>query len=96
MSLDLEAIARELIDTAAELTAAAALVESGEIVPSEEWDLYAQTVALASDLSEYVIAGHRAPASFQRAFVDAAKALDAADAAHYDKTGTAVVLFVGR
>jgi hypothetical protein len=91
MSFDAEAVALELIDTAAELTAAAALVESGEIAPADEWDLYAQVSALRIDLIEET--GRRPrPASFSEALTAAARALVRADAAHFGRTGSFVVL----
>lgn len=93
MSFDAEAIALELIDTAAELTAGAALVESGEIAPADIWHLYAQVTALGFDLVEQT-ALRRAvrPPSYGKSLNAASLALFAADAAHYGRTGSFVVL----
>jgi hypothetical protein len=93
MSFDAEAIALELIDTAAELIAGAALVESGEIVPDDIWHPYAQVSALRADLIAETRRRRIArPPSYGPALIDAAFALLVADTAHLDRTGSPVIV----
>jgi hypothetical protein len=93
MSFDAEAIALELIDTAAELIAGAALVESGEIAPADIWHLCAQVSALRTDLIEETHRRRVVPSpSFDEALREAFRALVVADVAHYGRTGSFVVL----
>jgi hypothetical protein len=90
--MDIEAIALEVIDTAAELSACAALVESGAVAPSALSDVYAQVLALRDDMIGWSRrAGYRS-ASYGDALTAAGAALNRADDAHRDLTGDFVPL----
>jgi hypothetical protein len=84
---DPEAVALEIIDTAAELNACTTLVERGEVAPADLIPLFEQAIGLGRDLFYATTTGTPRPPSYGPACIATYAARTRANAVYRGKTG---------